>query len=225
MARLFHSPPGATLLPARPSVMPPAVSSRPRRNKPLALVRTADEPPPTHCGACKGENPDPTPRIRGRREALRWEPYCDHCRMMFGPNGQTRWPPDGVLERLRAVQESGFIIALRSLHLGSPDGGGLAIDMGDIFPVSHVAIDPDQLAGQVSKERTYKLFTLPLQIDRFQTRLFGHEFDGISLERVMAMRRAGEITESFVSCNDKVGHFTPRADIAELVASTFGARD
>ncbi len=229
MARLSTSPLGATLtaadFAAKPAAHPLKTKHRARRAP--APDPGADEARPTHCAACSGEHTNAIEKLTRKGAAKRWEPLCSHCQLMFGHpalmRGSTNLSPSEALARLQSVQDKGYFIVLRQLVLATTDGAIVIVEPGDIFPMRFMAANPTDEPGTVSKERTKRLFTLPIQIGRYQTVLYPHEFDGIGLDRVMAMRRAGEISETFISADDTTGHFTPKPELVEMIKAAFGA--
>jgi len=235
MAHLRTASRAATLMPPPSAVLPATTRKRAPGELTIAqldaLERRAghamNQVPPTTCEACGGRM-KPLAKLKRKGDGDRYYPHCKHCRGMFGIGvscPETTDSPEQVLAKLEGVRVQGYVMVLRPLTLGASNGDVVDIHAGDIFPVRHVpqAFSDNEVA---SRERTKAMFTLPLQLGPHQTYLRGHEFAPISLSRVMEMRRRGEISESFITSEDNVGHFTPKVDLidtADTIAESVGA--
>lgn len=149
---------------------------------------------------------------------------CYHCGLFFGfgsTPGCTHDSPQDVKRKLERLREDGFLMLLRDLSLGAKDGNIINLQAADIFPCTPTNPEPDQ-DGKVSKEHTWSLFTLQLQVGPYLVTLMPHEWSTMNLRTIMECKSAGELTEAFVSADDKSGHFTPTPEIREQIVANFG---
>jgi len=150
---------------------------------------------------------------------------CQHCATFFGFGGHlhgcTDTSPADALKRINDVRRDGFAMILRSFSLGAPDGATVSMNAGDIFPcmVKNPVPTSD---GEPSKENTWALFMLDVDIGPYPARFFPHEFASIGLASIMEMKNRGEIVEHFTSAEDKSGHFTPTPALRQMIEDTFG---
>lgn len=192
---------------------------------PVRKVETITHRP--RCCACRCGIP--LTKVRGL--ALRYEvmegddgELCKFCAGYFGVHGMrgaTNGDAVSALKRIADVRRDGFVMVLRDLSLAAKDGNVLHLNAADVFPCSPSNPEPDPEALP-SKERTWSLFTLWVNVGPYETRLHQHEFASISLRTVMDLKSRGELVESFLSDADKVGHFTPSAEMREQIVATFG---
>jgi hypothetical protein len=150
--------------------------------------------------------------------------HCVPCAQFFGTlafGGCTRERPEDALEKFEHLARDGFLMVLRNLHVGTPDGMQLEVEAGDVFQCRASARTPTE-GGPPSKERTWQLFMLDLQVGPYQMRFFPHEWSAISLHTVMDLRKRGELVEGFMCTEDSHGHFAPTPAIREQINAAFG---
>lgn len=203
---------------------PPPARKR-RGAKAVAYEPEAVVVPLTHCVAClcRGQAVGRGTRLHSDIDSR--SQYCRHCRTMFGGflPGCTRDDPEEAMTKIEAVRKEGYLMVLRTMSLGTPDGRTVSVDAGDIFvcrPSNPQRVERDELA---TKETTWALFTLKLQVGPYAITLFPHEFASISLFTVMDLRKHGEIVDCYVSGDDNAGHFTPTAALKAQILDMFGS--
>jgi len=151
---------------------------------------------------------------------------CDHCLTFFGDNdafswaGVTNLSPEESRKKLAAANEYKWVMLLKCMMLGAPDGAQIELEAGDIIKVSRVGFV--KKGGQCSTERTKLTYSITCMVGPYEVTLFPHEFSAIGFPVIMDMLRAKEIEEQFVSGDDEGGHFTPTPEMREAIKGNFG---
>jgi len=177
---------------------------------------------PRRCKACNSLAPK-----EGRYKRLNLvDGMCMDCASLFGFSvrpGCTDATPCEALKKINGVKENGFLLMLRDLRLGTPDGATITIQAGDVFQCTPSNVPPAENPSEpASKQRTWSLFVLSAQVGPYDIKLFPHEYSPISFRTVMECRKSGELVEQFMSADDKTGHFTPTPEIREQIVAAFG---
>lgn len=194
-----------------------------RRKKVTAFEPEAQAVPLTHCVACLCRGQAVGRGTRKHSDIDSRSQYCRHCRTMFGGflPGCTRDDPEEAIDKIEAVRKEGYLMVLRTMSLGTPDGRTVSVDAGDIFVC--MPSNPPRIERDIaSKENTWAIFTLKLQVGPYAITLFPHEFASISLFTVMDLRKRGEVVDCYISADDNTGHFTPTPELREQILDMFG---
>lgn len=151
---------------------------------------------------------------------------CDHCARFFGDRGfvgVTRKSPEDTKEAIKKMRDEKWVMVLKRGSFGS-GATTFTVEPGDIFPVHRAGDVSLERGGLVSnKDMTFRLFTLSIMIGTHELTLFTHEASAISFQKIMALRKDGDIKEVFVSTDDATGHFTPTPELRAEIYAMFGS--
>lgn len=148
---------------------------------------------------------------------------CTHCSLFFGIDyrpGCTNVSADDAKQKITAAVEQKFVMCLRELTLAAFDGNSIEVGAGDIFAWQGTGYMAENLMP--SKEKTWGMFTIKVQVGPYTITLFPHEFSAISFKTIMELRTAGEIVDCFIATNDQNGHFTPNPKLKKKIDAIFG---
>lgn len=153
---------------------------------------------------------------------------CFHCLRFFGNgvrgtwlSGTTDWNSFDSKRRIDEARELGYVMALKTLRLGTDDGLMINIEPADIFKVSRAGAssfsDP-----KCCYARTKQTFSIEIMVGPAAVTLWPHEFGPIAFARIMELKRLGQIEESYVASEDESGHFAPTQAMRTAIVEQYG---
>lgn len=151
---------------------------------------------------------------------------CPSCQCLFQIHAEQIGPPapfniEVAKERIAGVRESKYALILTNNSFGCGGGATVNVEMGDVFPVARVGLLEDEFAF-TNNRRTRAMFSIDIKIGPELLTLFPHEFSPMTFLTIMSMRKAGELTEEYVSVDDDSGYFAPVPELRAEIQQLFG---
>ncbi len=136
-----------------------------------------------------------------------------------------RWlTPVQSKEKIDRLKESKFGLMLETRKFFSePSGNILGIDFGDIVRLHRISL-PENTEPTGDRTHTKIMHSVDIRIGGETITLFPYEVFPISWIDIMALKKDGDYTESFVCPDDPEGFFSPSEKMKQQLIVTFGNR-